>query len=77
MKFDRRICACVLLAVGLIGCGSPTKQQQLQASQDALVNEAMAVQRCEATNGYSSQQCAAQRKAYEDHLAAFKATHGR
>lgn len=65
------------MIVGLAGCSSSTKEQQLQSSQDALLSEAMALQHCEATNGYSSQECIAQRQAYEDHLATFKATYGR
>jgi hypothetical protein len=77
MEFDRRLLACALLTIGLVGCGSATKQQQLQSSHDALVSEAMALQRCEATNGYSSEECIAQRRVYEDHLATFKATYGR
>jgi hypothetical protein len=77
MKVHRRIWAGALLAGCLAGCSSPAKQEQLQASQNALLNEAMALQRCAAANGYSSQRCAAQRKIYEDHLASFKATYGR
>ena len=68
---------CALLIAGLVGCGSLTKQQQMQAAQDALVSEAMALQRCERTNGYSSQRCVAPRESYESHLAAFKAKYGK
>lgn len=66
-----------LLIIGLAGCGSPTKQDELQAKQDALLKEAMALQQCESTKGYSSPDCAARRSTYESHLAAFKATYGR
>jgi uncharacterized lipoprotein len=77
MNTARKMQAGVLLAIGLAGCHSPWKEEQMQAPQDALLKEAMALQQCEMKAGYTSQQCAAQRKAYEDHLAAFKSTYAR
>ena len=77
MNLTRRTQATVLFFVGLAGCGSPTKQDELQAKQDVLLKEAMALQQCESTKGYSSPDCAAQRSAYESHLGAFKASYGR
>jgi len=67
----------VLLIVGLVGCSSPTKEQQMRAARDSLVSEEMDLQQCENTKGYSSEQCAARRETYEGHLAAFRATYGR
>ena len=61
----------------VVACHSPTKQEQMQAAQDDLIKEAVALQRCEASNGYSSQQCAEQRAAYNQDIAAFRAKYGR
>jgi uncharacterized lipoprotein len=77
MKAAQRAQAGVLLAIGLAGCHSPSKEEQMQAAQDPLFKEAMALQQCELKAGYTSQQCAAQRKAYEDHFAAFKGSYSR
>ena len=65
------------LIAGLSGCHSPTKQEQMQAAQNDLVKEAMALQRCEAESGYTSQRCASERSTYDHDLAAFRAKYGR
>jgi hypothetical protein len=67
---------CVLLISALVGCGSPTKQEEMTAAQHALVDEATALQRCYIDNGYSVEQCGSRRKAYESNLAAFRAKYG-
>jgi hypothetical protein len=41
------------------------------------MTEAMDWQRCQNANGYSSEKCASQRKAYESDLAAFKAKYSK
>jgi hypothetical protein len=65
--------ACAFLMIGvLVGCASPTKQQQMLKAEEAIVDEAMALQRCMSTNGYSSERCAAQQKTYDSHVASFK-----
>jgi hypothetical protein len=66
-----------LVIAGMTGCHSPTKQEQMQAAQNDLVSEAMALQRCEADNGYSSERCAGQRATYDRDVAAFRAKYGR
>ena len=48
----------------------------MQAAQTDLVNEAMALQRCEAKKGYSAPGCAGQRATYNRDLAAFRAKYG-
>jgi hypothetical protein len=75
--YCRHFATCAALVAGLIGCGSGTKQEQMQGAQDALIKEAMALQRCETINGYSSERCADQRAAYESDLAAFRAKYGK
>ena len=77
MNAAQRVQVGIVLAIGLAGCHTPLKEEQMQAAQDALLKEAMALQQCEQEAGYSSQQCAAQRTAYENHLAAFKGSYGR
>ena len=77
MNAARTMLAGILLAMGLVSCHSASKEEQVQSAQDALLKEAMSLQQCERTKGCSSQQCAAQRKAYEDHLADFKGSDGR
>lgn len=72
-----RLVACGALIAGMAGCHSPTKQEQMQAAQDDLVHEAMALQQCEASNGYSSQSCTEQRQDYERDLAAFRTKYGK
>jgi hypothetical protein len=70
--------ACAFLMIGaLVGCASPTKEQQMLKAEEALVDEAMALQRCMSTSGYSSERCAAQQKSYDSHVAAFKENYGR
>ena len=64
------------LIASVAGCHSPTKQEQMQAAQTDLVNEAMALQRCEAKKGYSAPGCAEQRATYNRDLAAFRAKYG-
>jgi hypothetical protein len=71
------LATCAVLVAGLIRCGSATKQEQMQGAQDALIKEAIALQRCETSNGYSSERCAGQRAAYESDLAAFRAKYGK
>ena len=72
-----RLAVCVALAIGAAGCHGPTPQEQMQAAQNALISEAMAVQQCEAAHGYRSDRCADQRAAYDRELAAFRAKYGR
>ena len=67
---------CVLLLSALVGCGSPSKQEEMMAAQHALVDEAMALQRCYSDNGYSPEKCDSRRNAYESNLAAFRAKYG-
>jgi hypothetical protein len=76
MSFDLRMRICVSLVAGLAAC-SPTEEQGLPSAENALVSEAMALQQCEITKGYSSDQCASQRKTYERDLAAFKSTYAK
>jgi hypothetical protein len=76
-RFDRAVPIFSLLLVVLVGCSSPTPQEKMQDAQHDLVSEAMDVQRCESANGYASEKCASQRKAYEDDLARFRATYGK
>ena len=73
MNATRKIRAGVLLVVGLAGCRNPTKLEQMQDAQDALLKEAIALQQCERANGYGSDECASQRAAYQNHLSAFRA----
>jgi len=49
----------------------------MQAAQNNLISDAVALQRCETNNGYSFDQCADQRTAYDLDLAAFRAKYGR
>jgi hypothetical protein len=71
------LAACAVLIAALVGCGSSSRQEEMQASQASLTHEAMDLQRCFNANGYSSQQCADQRKTYESDLAAFKAEYAK
>jgi hypothetical protein len=75
-RLDRRPVFGLLMVV-LVGCSSPTMQEKMQDAQHDLLSEAMDVQRCESANGYSSEKCASQRKAYEDDLSRFRATYGK
>jgi len=78
MGFDIRGLVLVFLIAGLVGCSNhPTQEQQLQSAQDAIVRDAMVLQRCEMANGYSSELCATQRKTYDQDLAVFKGTYGK
>jgi hypothetical protein len=61
----------VLLIVA--GCHSATPSEQL----NDLLTEAVALQRCETSNGVGSKQCADQRATYVRELAAFQAKYGR
>jgi len=67
----------VVLIGSLAGCHSPTSQEQVQAAQNDLLSEAMALQRCETDNGYGSARCADQRATYARDLTAFRAKYGR
>jgi hypothetical protein len=67
---------CALLMIALNGCGTPSEEEQMQEGQDALVAEAVALQRCFSANGDSAEQCAGRRKAYDSALAAFGAKYG-
>jgi len=69
-------CAGLLIA-SLVGCHSPTPQEQMQTAQSNLISEAVALQRCEADNGFASQRCADERATYNRDLAAFRAKYGR
>jgi hypothetical protein len=73
MNSAQRMQAGIWLVVGLAGCHSATKLEQMQNTQDALLKEARALQQCEHANGYGSDQCASQRAAYQNHLSAFRA----
>jgi hypothetical protein len=77
MNVAQRVQVGIVLAIGLADCHAPSKEEQMQAAQDALLKEAMASQQCEEKAGYSSQQCAAQRTACENHSAAFKGSYAR
>jgi hypothetical protein len=68
---------CGSLIAGMVGCHSPTKQEQMQSAQNDLVKEAMALQQCQADNGYASERCASQRSTYDHDVAAFRAKYGR
>jgi hypothetical protein len=72
----RRVVFAVLIGSGA-GCHSPTSQEQMQAAQNDLLSEAMALQRCETDKGYDSPRCADQRATYARDLAAFHAKYGR
>jgi hypothetical protein len=72
-----RWAACGMLIVALVGCHSATPQEQMQAAQNNLLSEEMALQRCESQNGYASEQCASERASYNHDLAAFRAKYGR
>jgi hypothetical protein len=73
MNSGQRMHLGIWLVVGLAGCHTPTKLEQMQNTQDALLKEALALQQCEHANGYGSDQCASQRAAYQNHLSAFRA----
>ena len=73
MNAARKIRAGALLAVGLAGRHNPTKIEQMQDAQDALLKEAIALQQCERLNSYGSDPCAPQRAAYQNHLSALRA----
>jgi hypothetical protein len=49
----------------------------MRAAQNDLYSEATALSQCETTNGYSSEQCASQRAAYNRDLAAFKSKYAK
>ncbi len=66
-------CIRAFLMFALVRCGTPSKEEQMTAAQAALVDKAMALERCFSANGYSAEQCAGQRKAYDSDLAAFRA----
>ena len=68
---------CGLLISGVVGCHSATKQEQMQAAQNDLLKEAMALQQCELGSGFASDRCADQRAAYNRDLAAFRTKYGR
>jgi hypothetical protein len=68
---------CALLIAALVGCGTPTKEEEMQTGQAALVDEATELQHCFNTNGYASDKCADQRKAYEGDLAKFRSTYAK
>jgi hypothetical protein len=68
---------CAAMIAGLFGCHSPTPQEQMQAAQSNLTSEAMALQQCEADNGYTSEKCAGERGTYDHDLAAFRTKYGR
>ena len=72
-----RMHVCALLIAALVGCGSPTKEEEMQAAQAALMDEATEVQHCFNTNGYASDKCVSQRKAYESDLAKFRSTYAK
>jgi hypothetical protein len=65
------------MTAGLLGCHSATPQEQMQAAQSNLLSEAVALQQCEATNGYASEKCASERGTYDHDLAAFRSKYGR
>jgi hypothetical protein len=62
MNSGHRMHLGIWLAVGLAGCHTPTKLDQMQNTRDALLKDALALQQCEQANGYG--QCASQRAAY-------------
>jgi hypothetical protein len=49
----------------------------MEAAHKDLLNEMIAVQRCETESGYSTGRCADMRSAHNHDLAAFKAKYGR
>ena len=66
-----------MLIANVAACHSATRQEEMQAAQHDLINEAMALQRCEGENGYASGRCADQQAAYHHDLATFQAKYGR
>ena len=74
-----RAAICVVLTAGVVAChgAAPTRQEQMQAAQDDLLKEAMAVQQCQLDSGFTAEKCLALRAAYDRDLAAFKAKYGR
>ena len=77
LRFNRALPIYGLLMTVLVGCSSPTEVEKMQEAQHALLTDAMDLQRCESANGYWSEKCTGQRKAYESDLAAFKATYSK
>jgi hypothetical protein len=77
LGFIGRMRVCALLIAALVGCGSPTKEEEMQAAQASLMDEATELQHCFSTSGYASEKCAAQRKAYETDLAKFRSTYAK
>jgi hypothetical protein len=77
LGFSGRMWASALLISALVSCGSPTKEEEMQAAQAALMDEATELQHCFSTNGYASEKCAAQRKVYESDLAKFRSTYAK
>jgi hypothetical protein len=51
--------ASALLISALVSCGSPTKEEEMQAAQAALMDEGTELQQCFKANGYGSEKCAA------------------
>jgi hypothetical protein len=74
--FSIRACACIVLVAALVDCGGRTKEEEMKAAQQDLVDEAMALQRCYGENGYSDDQCASRCKSYDSHLAGFRTKYG-
>jgi hypothetical protein len=74
--FRWAVCGALIVAV-VVGCHSATPQEQMGAAQNDLYSEAMALSKCESTNGYSPERCADQRAAYDRDLTALKSKYAK
>jgi hypothetical protein len=77
LKAHWPVLCCSLVLATVAGCHSATPQEQMQSAQNDLIGEEMALQQCQAQNGYDSEKCAGERSAYNHDLAAFRAKYGR
>ena len=65
-----------LALILLSGCVGRTDQEEMAASQVALMGEAIAYRRCMESNHYLPERCQAEREVYEAQRASFEATYG-